>query len=410
MKRIALLGSTGSIGVNALDVIRRLNRSSGSRHPLTAPYRVQALSAQKNLDRILKQIAEFRPADVVMGDPSSAARVTSWARQKRIPVRVSSGAEGLKRIAAGASVDMLLSSVVGFAGLAPLVAAVRAGKTVALANKEALIVAGGLVMKEAARSGARVIPVDSEHSAIFQCLGPEKGRRDDARGAVIRRILLTASGGPFYRRAGSLSSVSVREALAHPTWKMGNKITVDSATLMNKGLEAIEAHHLFGVPMEKIHIIIHPQSIVHSMVEFEDGSVLAQMSRPDMRLPIQYALTYPERRDCPVRPLDLEHIGRLDFASPDFRRFPCLQLALTAGRRGGTLPTVLNAANEVAVDLFLSEAIGFMDIPRLIGTVMRKHRGTATPSLDRIFETDHWARKTARTCAEHMRRNHRCLS
>lgn len=347
-KRLTILGSTGSIGVNALDVVRRLNRAT------PGAFRVRGLSAHGNVERLKQQVLAFRPDDVVLGDAGSAAHFTDWARARRLRLHVRYGVAGLEALAARPGTDLVLSAVVGAVGLTPLLAALRAGVDVALANKEALIVAGELLMATARRSGARLLPVDSEHSAMFQCLGGQTGAS-----AGVRRLILTASGGAFYRRKGSLRNVSVEEALAHPTWKMGKKITVDSATLTNKGLEAIEAHHLFGVPLDRIHIVIHPQSIVHSLVEFDDGSLLAQLSHPDMRLPIQYALTFPARRPTPVRPLALEEIRRLDFAVPDFRRFPCLSLALESGRRGGLRPAVFNAANETAVNAFLEGACAF---------------------------------------------------
>lgn len=384
MKKLAILGSTGSIGVNALDVVRRLNRAGGR-------YRVLALSAHSNLALLQNQVKEFRPRWAVVGDEDSAKVLARWAKSRRIKIDVQAGVEGLVRAASAPPVDLVLSAVVGAVGLQPLLAALRAGKAVALANKEALIVAGEIVMDAARRYGGRIIPVDSEHSAMFQCLS---GRTSPGRG--IRRLILTASGGAFYRRQGSLSSVGVEEALHHPTWKMGRKITIDCATLTNKGLEAIEAHHLFGVPLEKIQIVIHPQSIVHSLVEFEDGSMLAQLSHPDMRLPIQYALTYPERRPGPVRPLELEEIRKLEFFPPDFRRFPSLSLALEAGRRGGAWPAVFNGANEVAVKAFLDGRIPFTGIPKLCRRVMDRFNGPrGKAGLSAILEADGWARREA---------------
>lgn len=387
-RRLTILGSTGSIGVNALDVVRRLNRAEAGR------FRVVGLSSRNNLDRLKRQVLEFRPTDVALESVAAARAFSDWARARRLTVRVGVGVEGLESMAGRRGTDVVLSAVVGAVGLKPLLAALRRGTDVALANKEALIVAGDLVMAEARRSGARILPVDSEHSAMFQCLGGRTGS-----GVGVRRILLTASGGAFYRRKGSLDAVSVEEALAHPTWRMGPKITVDSATLTNKGLEAIEAHHLFQVPLEKIQIVIHPQSIVHSLVEFEDGSLLAQLSHPDMRLPIQYALTFPDRCPTPVRRLDLEEVRTLDFAVPNFRRFPCLALALNAGRRGGLHPTVFNAANETAVASFLARRMGFTDIPRLLAYVLRRW-DAETPGAERglsaILKADAWGRAAAR--------------
>lgn len=398
-KRLALLGSTGSIGVNALDVVRRLNR--GRNGDGREVYRVWGLSAQKNVRLLTEQIREFRPRVAVVSDPAAARELKAWARVRHPALRVWEGTAGLERLASHPEADWVLSAVVGSVGLLPLLAAVRAGKTVALANKEALIVGGDLVMAEARKHGARLIPVDSEHSAIFQCIaGSASGRP----AAGVRRIVLTASGGAFYRRKGSLNGVTPSQALAHPTWKMGDKITIDCATLTNKGLEAIEAHHLFGVPLEDVQIVIHPQSIVHSLVEFTDGAVLAQLSHPDMRLPIQYALTHPARLPTPLKPLRLPEVGRLEFHEPDFRRFPCLALALKAGRLGGAWPAVFNGANEVAVRAFLERKISFLGIPKLLARVMdayRKTRNTRSEtregraSLRGILEADRWSRQKA---------------
>lgn len=382
MRQIAILGSTGSIGANALDVIRSLN--GGGR----GAFRVWGLSAQTNAGVLKTQIQEFRPHAVVVTEKRAAMDVRTWAKRRHPALRVWEGETGLARMAAQKNVDLLLSSVVGSVGLLPLLTAVRAGKKVALANKEALIVAGDLLTGEAKKSGARLLPVDSEHSAIFQCLQSSPRKH-------VRRIILTASGGAFYRRTDSLDRVTVREALAHPTWKMGHKITIDCATLMNKGLEAIEAHHLFNVPMEKIEIVIHPQSIVHSLVEFTDGAMLAQLSHPDMRLPIQYALTHPDRLPTSVRPLELHEIQKLEFFKPDFSRFPCLALALKAGARGGTWPAVLNGANEAAVRAFMHERIRFTDIARLTGDVTARHASAGAPTLENILEADRWARAAA---------------
>jgi len=381
MKKIVILGSTGSIGVNALDIVRRLGRS----------WQVLGLSAQNNTDRLIEQALEFKPSLLCVSQPESAKKLLGSLKPLNGSLRVLTGPEGLEELAAHPQADLVLSAVVGSVGLKPLVTAVKKGKTIALANKEALIVAGDLIMKLAKRHRATLLPVDSEHSAIFQCIGSEPKKH-------IRRIIITASGGPFYKRQASLESVTAEEALAHPTWKMGKKITVDSATLMNKGLEVIEAHHLFGVPYDQIDIVIHPQSIVHSLVEFTDGAVLAQLSHPDMRLPIQYALTYPERLACPIKTLDLKEVGKLEFYPPDFNRFPCLALALAAGRKGGTMPTVLSAANEVAVGLFLNGRISFTDIPAIGEEVMRRHRKpSANPGLDEILAADAWARGQAQT-------------
>jgi 1-deoxy-D-xylulose-5-phosphate reductoisomerase len=385
MRQVAVLGSTGSIGVNALDVIQRLNRAEGG-------FRVAALSTYSHVPLLQKQIQVFRPSLAVVGDEAAAKVLSRWARSRKIPLRVMSGVDGLVQAASAPAVQLVLSAVVGAVGLQPLLSALRAKKTVALANKEALIVAGEIVMATARRYGAKIIPVDSEHSAMFQCLGGRTGP-----GAGVRRLILTASGGAFYRRTGSLDQVGVEEALNHPTWKMGRKITVDCATLTNKGLEAIEAHYLFGVPLDRIQIVIHPQSIVHSLVEFEDGSSLAQLSHPDMRLPIQYALTYPDRKPTPVRALALDEIKKLEFYAPDFRRFPALSLALEAGRRGGAWPAVFNGANEAAVQAFLGRRLPFTGIPRLCRQVMNRFKKRPPPrdGLRGILEADAWARREA---------------
>ncbi len=354
-KNIVILGSTGSIGVNALNVIRRYR----------SHFQVLGLAANRNVGLIAKQIREFSPRAIAIHDtPSAEALRRRMAPWKRKP-EVWNHEGGAERLAQMPGAKIVLCGMVGSQGLLPLVTALKRGKTVCLANKESLIAAGDIIMALSKKHKAPLIPVDSEHSAIFQCL--QGSRR------AISRIILTASGGPFYRRTGDLDNVSVEEALRHPTWKMGEKITVDSATLMNKGLEAIEAHHLFGVPMDRISIVIHPQSIVHSLVEFEDGAMLAQLSHPDMRLPIQYALTHPERMKTTVKKLNLEDVGRLDFSAPDFTRFPCLKLALDAGRRGGTAPVTLSAANEVSVRAFIEKEISFMAIPRVVAEVLRRH-------------------------------------
>lgn len=391
MRRLVLLGSTGSIGVNTLDCVRRLARAGD-------PSVLLGLSAFSNLEKLQKQILEFRPARVVVGTEEGAASLRNWLRSRRLTCRVGVGVEGLVELAATPAANLVVSAVVGSVGLRPLLAAIRAGKKIALANKEALIVAGDLLMDAARRHGAELLPIDSEHSAIFQCLNGAEARS-------VRRLILTASGGAFYRRKGSLETVTPREALDHPTWKMGRKITIDCATLTNKGLEAIEAHHLFQVPLDRIDIVVHPQSIVHSLVEFNDGAVLAQLSHPDMRLPIQYALTHPARRPTPLKPLRLEEMGRLDFRRPDFSRFPSLSLALSAGRRGGTWPAVFNGANEVAVHAFLNGELSFPGIPALCRRVLAAHRPPAgTPGeeagLSAILRADSWAREKSRALIE----------
>ncbi|MCB4756149.1 MAG: 1-deoxy-D-xylulose-5-phosphate reductoisomerase [Elusimicrobia bacterium] len=378
-KNIVILGSTGSIGENALDVIRH-HRSS---------FRILGLSARRNVRRLLQQIKEFSPAAVALRDEDAAGTLKETLFSWKKKPKVFSHADGLEQLAKMKEADFVLSGVVGSEGLLPLLAALTAGKVVGLANKEALVSAGDIIMKLSRQKKANIIPVDSEHSAIFQCL---KGHE----GAAVSRIVLTASGGPFYQSERDFASITVEEALNHPTWRMGEKITIDSATLMNKGLEAIEAHHLFNIPMEKISIVIHPQSIVHSLVEFEDGAALAQLSMPDMRLPIQYALTYPHRCRTSIQRLELEKVKRLDFAAPDFSRFPCLRLALEAGRTGGTAPVVLSSSNEIAVAAFVGKRLPFSEIPRVVEKTLKKHTVRKTPSLDDILTADRWAREEAR--------------
>ncbi len=380
MKRIAILGSTGSIGESALKVLSKQN----------GHYKVVGLTADRNVEKLAAQIRMFKPSRAGITDGPSYERFRSnpkfTALQKG--TRVLNGPESLLEVATAGDVDLVLSGVVGAAGLSALLAALKKGKTVALANKESLIMAGDLVTRTARKYGATLLPVDSEHSAMFQCLQGQAGNR-------IEKIILTASGGPFYRYEGDLSRVTVEKALAHPNWVMGKKITIDSSTLMNKGLEAIEAHFLFNVPLERIQIVIHPQSIIHSAIEFEDGSVIAQMSAPDMCLPIQYALTYPARKPCPIKKLDFYEMKRLDFEKPDFRKFPCLALALEAGRKGGTAPCALSAANEVAVYAFLGHRIKFTDIARVVEAVVSKHQNKAHPELGDILEADRRSRALA---------------
>lgn len=362
MPNIAILGSTGSIGTQTLEVIRSLG----------GEYRIFGLSAGCNIDLLQQQIFEYCPQLAVL---SSQACATQLAGNVSIPILA--GVDGLCELATHPEVDIVVVSVVGSAGLIPTLAALRAGKRVLLANKETLVVGGHLVMEYK----SQLIPIDSEHNAIWQCL---EGTSPDE----VASLVLTASGGPFRQTNDSLAKVTVSEALNHPSWKMGGKITIDSATLMNKGLEVIEAHWLFDMPYDKIEVIVHPQSIIHSLVRFVDGSLLAQMATTDMRLPIQYALTYP--RMCPsmVKPLRLEELGQLSFEAPRWDRFPCLGLAFQAGRIGGTMPLVLNAANEVAVEAFLRGNLGFMDIPRLVEKALEKHTVQPNPSLDLIWSLD----------------------
>ncbi|MFA5975612.1 MAG: 1-deoxy-D-xylulose-5-phosphate reductoisomerase [Elusimicrobiota bacterium] len=379
-RRVVILGSTGSIGVNALGVTELLNDRC----------RVVGLTAHSNTERLLEQVKRYHPEVVAVWEESAARDIRAKGiRVNGKPLAVLSGLDGLVQVATWPSANFVLSSVVGAIGLRPLLAALRMGRTVALSNKEALVMAGPLVMAEAKRWKATLLPVDSEHSAIFQCLqgSPHGG---------VKQLLLTASGGPFYRSKKSLARMSVEQALAHPTWKMGRKITIDSATLMNKGLEMLEASILFDLPIDQVNVVIHPQSIVHSLVEFVDGAMLAQLSWPDMCLPIQYAMTYPERLPGRLKPLDLVKVRNLEFLQPDFHRFPCLTIARDAARQGGTWPTVLNAADEVAVYAFLNGQIHFGAIPRIVEKTLAKHQGSSRLSLETVLEADRWARHVAK--------------
>ncbi len=376
MKRIAILGSTGSIGRSALQVVEQF------------PDRLQvvALAAGRNIDLLAEQIHRFRPRLAAVFDLQLAKDLTSRL-QPGIEVEVVAGSQGYQQVASCAEAEMILSSMVGAAGLIPTLSAIRAGKDVALANKETLVMAGALVMGEVRRSQVELLPVDSEHNAIFQAM--EGHRRED-----LKRILLTASGGPFLNMPKEqLESVTPTQALAHPNWTMGPKISIDSATLMNKGLEVIEAKWLFDVPVEKIDVHVHPQSIVHSMVEYVDGSVIAQMGIPDMRIPIAYALAYPERLELGLPRLDFFTVQTLTFQEPDLNRFPCLKLAFAACKAGGTMPAVLNAANEVAVQAFLDNRIPFSGIPRLVNQAMEEHALDPAAELEAILEADAWARR-----------------
>ena len=375
-KNIAILGSTGSIGTQALDVVGRLEE-----------LHVLGLSTNRNIDLLEEQIRKFSPKLVAVRDEEQAQILKK--RISSLGTAVRSGNEGLCEVAAMEEADTLLTAVVGNAGLAPTFEGIRAGKNIALANKETLVCAGELFMKETARRGVQVYPVDSEHSAIFQCLQGSAGNK-------VNRILLTASGGPFRGKSfDELKNITVADALAHPTWKMGKKITIDSATLMNKGLEVIEAKWLFGVDVEQIEVLVHPQSIVHSAVEYEDGCVIAQMGEPDMRAAIQYAFTYPARRKSPSPALDLTARSPLTFEKPDMENFPCLKLAYRAVREGGALPAVMNGANEIAVELFLKGKLPFTGIPALVEAVMNAHTPIETCTLEALLAADAWAREYA---------------
>jgi 1-deoxy-D-xylulose-5-phosphate reductoisomerase len=384
MMRVAVLGSTGSIGVSTLDVL--------ARHP--ERFEVTALAAATNDGRLLEQCLRHRPRVAVLQSPESACRLDAALRVAGSPVEVRCGAEALAACAAGADVDAVMAAIVGAAGLPSTLAAARAGKRVLLANKESLVLAGPLLIESARAGGATLIPIDSEHNAIFQCLpaGLETGR--PARG--VRRILLTASGGPFLRTPlERMVGVTPEEACAHPRWSMGRKISVDSATLMKKGLELIEACLLFGMEPDRIEVVVHPQSIVHSLVEYVDGSILAQLGNPDMRTPIAHALGWPERIASGVQSLDLAAAARLDFEAPDLARFPALRLARSVAEAGGTAPAVLNAANEVAVAGFLGGRLGFLGIPRLIEAVLARHDNGPADGLAAVLEADRWARELA---------------
>lgn len=377
VKCVSVLGSTGSIGRQTLDVARKLNIP------------VCALTAGTSVERMEEQCRAFRPRLAVMATEEAAQALRS--RLSDLPIEILQGKEGLLKAAAMEEADAVITAVVGMVGLEPTLAAIHAGKRIGLANKETLVCAGELVMEEAEKYGAQIIPVDSEHSAIFQCLA---GCRDMSQ---VRRLILTCSGGPFFgRKAVELQNVTRSDALKHPNWKMGAKITIDCATLMNKGLEFIEAMRLYRMPPERISVVIHRQSVVHSLVEYVDGAVLAQLGSPDMRLPIQLALTWPDRTACPAPELDLLTCGGLTFQAPDPEAFPCLGLAMEAARAGGTAGAVLSGANEVAVSLFLEDRIGFYDIPRLVRGAMDTVPFVKKPDLIQILEADRLARQYVR--------------
>lgn len=383
-RNVTVLGATGSIGVNTLDVIRR--------HP--ERFAVFALCANSQVQRLFEQIHEFAPKYAVVRDAPLADELTRRCRDAGLPTTVRHGVAALREMAAHPEVDTVMAAIVGAAGLEPTLAAARAGKKVLLANKEVLVMAGELFMQAVREHGALLLPVDSEHNAIFQSLPTDISRGISACG--VRRILLTASGGPFRTLScADLDEVTPEAACAHPNWVMGRKISVDSATMMNKGLEVIEAHWLFDCPPGQIQVVVHPQSVIHSLVEYVDGSVLAQLGNPDMRTPIAYALAYPERIDAGVPSLDLLALARLDFEAPDPDRFPCLPLAYAALRAGGTAPAILNAANEVAVASFLDRRLPFPGIPRLIEATLAALPAGAEGSLDDVLAADAEARRIA---------------
>lgn len=383
-EQITILGSTGSIGQSTLDVIKK--------HP--EKFELVALGAGTNASEMIKQVKEHRPKFVAMASEEAAEQV-----RKEIPsqIPVLTGEEGLKEIATLEEVTYVVSAIVGSKGLPPTLAAIRAGKTIGLANKETLVTAGHLVMEEARKNQVSIVPIDSEHSAIFQCLNGENKKE-------ATRLILTASGGSFRDWSrDQLKDATVETALNHPNFSMGPKITIDSATMMNKGLEIIEAHWLFGFPYEQIDVVIHPQQIIHSMVEYRDGSIMAQLGIPDMRVPIQYALSYPQRLTLDEMKLDLSEMSRLDFRVVDVERYPCVHLAYEAGRKGGTYPTVLNAANEEAVALFLNGQIKFLEIEECVEEALNQHVAVQAPSLEEIELADQWARELVMNLANASR-------
>ncbi len=378
MKCVSVLGSTGSIGRQSLDIISRMPE-----------VKVAALTAGTSVERMAQQCREFRPELAVMATEEAAGRLKNMISD--LDIRVAWGEEGLIDAATIAEVDCVITAVVGMLGLKPTLAAIRAGKRIGLANKETLVTAGDIVMAKAKDTGSEIIPVDSEHSAIFQSLAARVNKENYE--TELNRIILTASGGPFFGKTKEeLQNITVAEALNHPNWSMGAKITVDSATLMNKGLEVLEAKQLFAVPIEKVSVLVHRQSIVHSMVEFADNAVIAQLGTPDMKLPIQYALTYPERLTMEGNKLDLTQ-KPLTFDLPDMETFRCLKLAICAGKQGGTMPTVLNGANEAAVSLFLQGKLGFLAIADAVEAAMQAHEICMNPTLEDIFDADLWARE-----------------
>jgi 1-deoxy-D-xylulose-5-phosphate reductoisomerase len=380
VKNVVVLGSTGSIGRNALSVLSNF----------ADRFSVFGLSSHTNMGLLKEQIKKFKPKKVVITDHQSFQSSIDSLRslqEEENDTEMFFGTDGLKKLCSDPEVDLVINALVGSAGLIPSFEAIESRKDLALANKEALVMAGELLTQRAKEKNVKILPIDSEHSAILQCLS--SGKKNE-----VKRLILTASGGPFLKRKKTdLKNIKVEEALSHPTWEMGKKITVDSATLMNKGLEVIEAHWLFDMPPDKIKVLIHPQSIVHSLVEFVDGSLIAQMSIPDMRIPIQYALFYPERLPTNNRPLDLAQIKTLSFYEPDQKKFPCLEICYQAIDAGGTAPTVLNGANEVAVEAFLEGKISFVDISKIVKKSLKRHQVKDSPNLDDILNADRWARE-----------------
>ena len=384
IQHITILGSTGSIGTSTLDVV--------ARHP--GKFKIVALTAYSQVDLLFRQCQQFKPGFAVLLDDAAAMQLRQRVREAGLGTEVLSGIAALEQVAVLPEVDAVMAAIVGAAGLRPTLAAARAGKKILLANKETLVMAGNVFMDAVRASGATLLPIDSEHNAIFQAL--PRGYDGDLAASGVRRILLTASGGPFRDTPlEELHNVTPEQACAHPNWVMGRKISVDSASMMNKGLEVIEAHWLFNAHADDIQVVVHPQSVIHSLVEYVDGSVLAQLGNPDMRTPIAYGLAYPERIDAGVAPLDLFKVATMNFTAPDFERFPCLALAYQALRAAGTAPAVLNAANEVAVAAFLDRKISFLAIPRVIGTVMESLPVVAVENLEDVLGADAEARRVA---------------
>ena len=394
LKQVAILGSTGSIGVNTLDVIRA--------HP--DRFKVVALTAAKQIERLAEQCVEFKPSIAVVADAEGATRLSKLLLEKGIKTQVLYGPEALITAVTQSACDTVMAAIVGAAGLVPTLAAAQAGKRVLLANKEALVMSGNLFMQAMKTGGGELLPIDSEHNAIFQCL-PERFTKHPSEHLGVEELWLTASGGPFRDRSiAELASITPEQACAHPNWVMGRKISVDSATMMNKGLEVIEAFWLFGLPLEKIKVLIHPQSVVHSMVRYRDGSVLAQMGQPDMRTPIAYGLAWPERINAGVVPLNLTQLSGLSFTEPNFSQFPCLSLAFAAAKLGGTAPTVLNAANEIAVAAFLDEGLPYLKISEVVEGTLNALPSAAADSLEVILDIDAQARQFANQFIRQMKR------
>ena len=396
VKQVAILGSTGSIGVNTLDVIRS--------HP--ERFKVVALTAAKQVDLLAQQCIEFKPAIAVVADADGADRLSKLLFEKGINTDVLYGPEALVSAVTDSNCDTVMAAIVGAAGLVPALAAAKAGKRVLLANKEALVMSGDLFMQAIRQGGGELLPIDSEHNAIFQCL-PDRFAKNPNPSLGVEELWLTASGGPFRNTPiEQLANITPEQACAHPNWVMGRKISVDSATMMNKGLEVIEAFWLFGLSLEKIKVLIHPQSVVHSMVRYRDGSVLAQLGQPDMRTPIAYGLAWPERIDAGVAPLSLTQLAALSFAEPELERFPCLALAFAAAKVGGTAPAVLNAANEIAVAAFLDEGLPYLQIPVVVEKVLNAIPTSNANSIEHILSVDESARQAARQVVKDMRCKH----